>query len=332
MMPALVVAAAALGSSSSSSQAKPASETKDTKEAPQEEKKKTTLLRRDLTRHLAKECPLERITCPYPGCSLRLLRSDLATHENEPKVMVAHLRGMRDAWAELDAKKPLVVAPVDKTPLPTLHTGYFCYTNKQWQSKKGLEGIKRGDLFEAASGGGYWFPACRNSRNETDGAWSVRFLGSCFGNGRIGHDSLQRYVAIESRDLAMRVRPLMIRRDLGLPQLDRMAAVGMTEGWTCCWATDRDTMTCDPVEDVDTSDGKRVDGDLQKAVLRIFKDETDDRFAFTGTSIVHVEHRLRALGHNCSSITLRRIVETLSEEGHLYSTIDEDHFRTTTGT
>jgi replication factor A2 len=62
---------------------------------------------------------------------------------------------------------------------------------------------------------------------------------------------------------------------------------------------------------------------LQKMVLKIF--QTDTSAGESGTSIQTVMSKIP----QASADQIRKAVETLSEEGHLYSTIDEDHFKCT---
>lgn len=60
---------------------------------------------------------------------------------------------------------------------------------------------------------------------------------------------------------------------------------------------------------------------IQQRVLSIFSRDTSD----TGCSITQVAQELA--GTNLMDI--RRAVDFLTEEGHLYSTIDDDHFKAT---
>jgi len=62
---------------------------------------------------------------------------------------------------------------------------------------------------------------------------------------------------------------------------------------------------------------------LQSQVLRIF--ETESGQSDQGTSLQDVISRLPS--HSPTDI--RRAIEFLSDEGHLYSTVDEEHFKST---
>jgi len=62
---------------------------------------------------------------------------------------------------------------------------------------------------------------------------------------------------------------------------------------------------------------------VQSQVLRIFEAESGQ--SDQGTSLQDVISRLPS--HSPTDI--RRAIEFLSDEGHLYSTVDEEHFKST---
>jgi len=67
--------------------------------------------------------------------------------------------------------------------------------------------------------------------------------------------------------------------------------------------------------------GASSGGDLQQQVLKIFEADGSD----TGASIDSVASQFP----NATKAAIREAVEFLSDEGHLYSTVDEDHYKST---
>jgi len=64
---------------------------------------------------------------------------------------------------------------------------------------------------------------------------------------------------------------------------------------------------------------------LERAVLKLFMDDAASSASEQGTSVQTLYKALPSVAPN----DIRRAVDHLSEEGHLYSTIDEDHFKPT---
>lgn len=72
------------------------------------------------------------------------------------------------------------------------------------------------------------------------------------------------------------------------------------------------------------ADGDSSFNDLQSQVLNIFNQDSNSE---SGTSIQTVCERLSHLSRG----DIQKAIEFLSDEGHLYSTIDEEHYKSTAG-